>query len=324
MKILQTPQYYNYKNNLQLQQNRTTNSVAVNYDSVSFSGKPDVVKPNLIRTAILDPLENFFATVGVKFIQTKPMQKLVEKIEEKQAHKNALNAQIDVVNKGIAAFNENLSDKSKKLKLVKKYNDNLYSHLIVIGSTVLSGFYVLKTLENKKMDEDKRRTLAINQGLVYVVSTVMAYTFDHWINKKVSGPLKEYSKYNNQENEKNLKALYEQLKENLPEDKYRTLVDESKLVLDNNAITELEGAIKQSLSIEKQKLLSKTQSAIRSQEYLAGLDSGAKKAKSIMAVDMVYRFIAPVLVTPFANIIGNRLQGKKDPDFAFNVHHKQS
>lgn len=310
MKILQTPQYY--KNNPQPQPSRTTNPVSVSYDSVSFKGKE------------ITPIENFFATVGVKFIQTKPMQKLVEYIEKKQAHNKALNDHIAVVNKGIEAFNNTLSDKSKKLKLVKEYNNNLYSHLIVIGSTVLSGFYVLKTLENKKMDEDKRRTLAINQGLVYVVSTVMAYTFDHWINKKVADPLKDYSKHNNQENEKNLKALYEQLKQHMPEDKYKALIDEKKLVLDNKAIADLETTIKQSLSIDKQKLLSKTQSAVKSKEYLAGLDSGAKKAKSIMAVDMVYRFIAPVLVTPFANIIGNRLQGKKDPDFAFNVHHKQS
>src|SRR5574344_3159954 len=65
----------------------------------------------------------------------------------------------------------------------KGLTEKLTSHLIVLGSTILSGFYVLKTLNNKQMDEKKRKTLAVNQGLVWLASTVMAYAFVGWARK---------------------------------------------------------------------------------------------------------------------------------------------
>lgn len=122
---------------------------------------------------------------------------------------------------------------------------NLTSHLIVTGSTMLSGFYMAKTLKNKQMDEDKRKTLAVNQGLVWLVSTVMAYSFDGWARGAFN---------------KNILAPFEKANMHL---------DPAK----RNA-----------------------------------LKAGMEIARPIMIVDLVYRFIAPVIVTPWANAIGNRLQ----------------
>lgn len=129
----------------------------------------------------------------------------------------------------------------------KKFTDNLTSHLIVLGSTLLSGFYVLKTLKNKDLDEDKRKTLAINQGLVYGASTIMAYTFDGWARKKFNKIFDKFEKYNAGE-------------------------DVAKM---------------------------------------AKWKSGFGLARTIIIVDTVYRFIAPVIVTPLANYIGNKLQENK-------------
>lgn len=129
-----------------------------------------------------------------------------------------------------------------------KIVDKLTSHLIVLGSTTLSGFYVLKTLNNKQMEESKRKTLAINQGLVWGVSTVMAYTFDGWARKQFTEKIiNKFEKANSQ--------------------------------------------------MEKGKLKS--------------LKAGMEIARPIIIVDMVYRFIAPVIVTPLANAIGNEIQARK-------------
>lgn len=137
----------------------------------------------------------------------------------------------------------------KKTNEYKNIADKLMAHLIVLGSTALSGFYVVKTLKNKQMDEDKRKTLAINQGLVWGVSTVMAYSFDNWARKKFD--------------EKILKKF-----------------EKANAGMDKNKFN--------------------------------GLKSGMGIARTIIIVDMVYRFIAPVIVTPFANAIGNRMYNNKE------------
>ena len=139
---------------------------------------------------------------------------------------------------------EYIVEKTKKHPWIEK---NLTSHLIVFGSTILSAFYVLKTLKNKDLDEQKRKTLAINQGLTYGVSTAMAYTFDGWVTKG-----------------------------------YNKFVDNFK---------------KANLLADKDKLVK--------------WENGLKLAKSTMIIDIVYRFIAPVIVTPIANWCGNKLKENK-------------
>jgi hypothetical protein len=131
-----------------------------------------------------------------------------------------------------------------------KYKKNYFAHLIVLGSTLLSGMYVIKTMNNKNLDSEKRQTLAINQGIVYVVSTIMAYTFDKMLNKKTEHTIGKF------------KSLNTELKKVNPE-KFAQCVE------------------------------------------------GIKKGKSIVVIDSVYRFLAPVAVTPLANHIGNKINDKK-------------
>lgn len=154
-----------------------------------------------------------------------------------------LTSLIKYISKGFAK----LIDSKPAIKLFEKTNNNeglsknLFSHLIVFGSTLLSGMYVVKTANNKNLDKDKRRTLAINQGFVFVVSTVMAYTFDSMLAKKVKATTAKFKKINAKD--PNLKS------------------------------------------------------------YVKGISKG----KSIIIIGTVYRFLAPVAVTPIANYIGNKI-----------------
>lgn len=136
---------------------------------------------------------------------------------------------------------------AKKLILETKETKHLFTHLIVIGGTLLSGMYVFKTLNNKKLDEKKRKTLAINQGIVHVFSTAMAYTFDIASDKKLEV----------------IKKNFEKLNKHL------------------------------------------------SSEELSHYKKGIETSKKIILSDMVYRFIAPVALTPIANWIGNKMHEKK-------------
>lgn len=130
-----------------------------------------------------------------------------------------------------------------------KFNKNIFAHLIVAGSTLLSGMYVIKTIGNKNLDSEKRRTLALNQGFVFLLSTVMAYTFDKMLNKKTDAVVAKFK--------------------NLNKDLLKTNPAKFNQCID-----------------------------------------GIKKGKSIVVIDSVYRFLAPVAVTPVANYIGNRLNEK--------------
>lgn len=133
-----------------------------------------------------------------------------------------------------------------------KNNDLLTAHLSALTSVVLSGFYMQKTLENKQLDPEKRRTLAINQGAVWVVSTASSYTLE----RIIRNDLKDFTD----------KFLIANLKEDIPK--------------------------------------------------LAKYKSGIKAASQLMIFGVMYRFIAPVLVTPLANHIGNKLQEKQDAEIA--------
>lgn len=219
MKILSTtPNLYN------LNQPTKAKNFQQNVSPISFKGTPSskAVTKSLYQK-IMGPVEERLAKGCAKLLESSTMEKLVKKTNE-----------IPPV----------LDPKTGK---TKKFTDGLTSHLIVLGSTILSGFYIIKTLNNKNMDEDKRKTLAINQGLVYVASTVMAYTFDGWARKKTDVYIKAFEKVN-----KDMDA-----------------------------------------------------------QKLKGMVTGMKNARSITTIDLVYRLIAPVALTPVANWLGNRLAEKK-------------
>lgn len=149
----------------------------------------------------------------------------------------------------------------------------LNTHLIVLGSTLLSGFYIIKTLNNKDMDEKRRKTLALNQTLVYGVSTILAYAFDNWAMKKIDKVADKFVELNKDGDVTILKKFY-------PLEKEIQKANPQELVeLYSKQIEKWKGAF--------------------------GL------AKSIMIGGLVYRFIAPVVVTPIANAISNKLQANK-------------
>ncbi len=179
----------------------------------------------------------------------KPFEKITEPIK-KQYDKFT-----DLIASGIVKLLE-----SKPIEaIVKKSGDNehfmgnkskdktgyLYTHLTALTSVILSGFYMKKTLENKNLDEKKRRVLAINQGLVTGVSTATAYTLDIWLDKRYGEFTKKFEKIN------------------------------------------------------------------KGESKLAHYSSGLKMLKTAVIFGTIYRFIAPVFVTPIANHIGNKIEDKE-------------
>ena len=166
----------------------------------------------------------------------------------------------------------------KTAKFIAKHEaieKNLFPHLIVLGSTIMSGFYIGKTLNNKNLDKEKRQTLAINQTLTYIVSTVAAYTLDskmkNWYKKNVVRP---FNAFKGREFNKEI----------------------ANFIKDNPTMKKAEKATKIA-----------TKRALHTQK-LEKWQKGMNQIRQLVIFGTAYRFFAPVLVTPIANAIGNSLQ----------------
>ena len=66
----------------------------------------------------------------------------------------------------------------------KTENMNIVNLCSAVNSFIISFMYVIKTLENDKLDPERRNTLAINDGMTYIGSTVLAYLIDNKLAKK--------------------------------------------------------------------------------------------------------------------------------------------
>lgn len=163
--------------------------------------------------------------------------------------KKAQNKLTDFIARRIASI-LNIESVTKFVNRVKNSN-NLVAHCTAITSIILSGFYIQQTLENEKLDPDRKKTLAINQGATTILSTFISYTLDKITKNNVDKFAKKFEKFN----------------ENL----------ETKA------------------NIERYK-------------------KGIGNAASIMIFMTIHRFIAPVLVTPLANHIGNKLQEQQESE----------
>lgn len=75
-------------------------------------------------------------------------------------------------------------------------NKFLFNHLLTAGSVLLTSLYITRTLTNKSLDEDRRKTLAINQGIVCGVSAAMAYGVEGALKKKFTLFAKKFEAVN--------------------------------------------------------------------------------------------------------------------------------
>ena len=64
-----------------------------------------------------------------------------------------------------------------------KQKGSMTEHMATLGAMVTSSVYMGRTLTNKDLESDKKKTLAINQFLCFLIPTICAY----WVNHKLAG-----------------------------------------------------------------------------------------------------------------------------------------
>ena len=189
-----------------------------------------------------------------------------------------------------------------------KWN-NMTTHMSALGSTLISGMYVMRTLQNDKLDPEKRKTLAINDGLTWVLSTAGAYLLDSKLGNicdKVTTRFAANFLLDNPEarrtdlfgdwNPKDLKKMMQDWEKHLTPEAKQT--EEVAKILKEFSGKQFKNIRDFNLDILKNKKLT-TQ-----------ID-GIGVLKSLFVFGMVYRYIVPVLVMKPANYIGRKMHEKK-------------
>ena len=151
-----------------------------------------------------------------------------------------------------------LADKCSKAR------GGMTNHMATLGALLTSSVYVNRTLHKKDLDDDRKRTLAVNQALCFVIPTICAYTVDkllkNWTKTKV-----EYRYGGLRQSDIEIATLKHKSKEE---------------------IAAMEGALGKNLK-------------------------GVRTLISLAIFTLIYRYIAPVLITPVANKIGDNIIDKR-------------
>jgi len=223
----------------------------------------------------------------------------------------------DNITTGIAKYYTVKVYTSPLAKWLAKHSENLdgiVGHMQVAGSVIISGMYMIQTLRQKDLDEDRKKTLAINQGLTFGVSTLGSYLIDNSLDEWWESVTQKYAS--------------KQLGDDKLSEKIRTLnmatmKDDlrkagSVLTIDQK-LTEK----KQYKALQKQwaKLKKDAKSPlVNALKYIeenapnTGMEKeiyGMGVFKKLLVFGTVYRFLSPVAVTPLASKIGDWLAENK-------------
>ena len=198
------------------------------------------------------------------------------------------------------------SDALSKLADKFKNSDNLYQHCLTIGSVITSGLYMQRTLANDKLDKDRKNTLAVNQGLTFVLSTIGAYALDKYIKgwwdnvtARFAGHLlgdgKFYENYLKQK-----QALKEENKNIIQSAKAKSVKPELKSMPRVGKLVEKHNYYKT--------LLKTSETDART---LMTKVKGMSPLRAMIVFGFVYRYFVPVVVTKPANFLCEKYLANK-------------
>lgn len=178
----------------------------------------------------------------------------------------------------------------------------LFNHLLAVGSAITSGMYMYKTLNNEKLDKDRKQVLALNQFLTFALSTAGAYLIDSKIGSWWDKQTAQFAGLRLNDNTlaadfiKKNKEILEKNKATLEKNKTTMSKKELKLLLDDTV--PVKEFVKKRTNF--QTLFPKQRRAL-----LNAVD-GMGLLKTMIVFGAVYRYLVPVLVTPVANKLGEK------------------
>ncbi len=214
---------------------------------------------------------------------------------------------------------------------------NMTTHMSAIGATLISGMYTVRTLQNDKLDPEKRKTLALNDVLTWMISTAGSYladnklanwwdgvttrfvanyildnpkakrarTFGDWDPKHLNEFMGNWFDIKNER----IDRLNEKIKKSLEDGSYKGLRRPNLKHVDAEMAVPYKNIRDFNLDVLKNK-------------RLTTLIDGMGVLKSLFVFGMVYRYVVPVLVMKPANKIGAWIH-KKNAEKE-NIQNKES
>ena len=211
-----TEKYISYQNNVKLEDStKVPDKIGsevlqdyLNKDRVNgisnktFGWLPDILTriPVAAGTIYLIPfiLKNVFHLEKSKKHDEKSESNVKPEVNNKSQQTEAKPSKVAFKGKKESAFGRWISEfygkhygrrvmNSEKIQNVSetlaKIPGEMTEHMATLGSVLTSATYMYKTLNNKDLDSDKRKTLAVNQGLCCVIPTIGAYTVSKLLSK---------------------------------------------------------------------------------------------------------------------------------------------
>lgn len=179
-------------------------------------------------------------------------------------------------------------------KQTKNLN-GLVDHMQVLGSIIISGMYMTQTLRNDQLDDDRKKTLALNQGLTFATATLGGYVIDSKLDNIWEKFTIKYAQKRSGDPEfaTKLKAINDNIIQNaeqnsgkpwkkIPKKQRPKLTTALQYIEDNMPNEALETKIR-----------------------------GMGVLKKLVVFGTVYRFLSPVLVTPVATWLSNKISENK-------------
>ena len=211
---------------------------------------------------------------------------------------------------GIARhFTSKIVNSKPIIGLASKFRgtNDLFKHCMAIESLLTSGLYMQRTLTNDKMDKDRKKTLAVNQGLTFVLSTLGAYTLDNYLKGWWSGLTEKFAGY--QLNDSAFVANFHEHINKIKEANNK-LIEAAKGTSDKPLLKEL-------TSLEDFVKMHPVYASLGTEEAKALIAKikGMPLLRQMIVFGFVYRYFVPVAVTKPANILCEKyLAHKKAKD----------
>lgn len=224
--------------------------------------------------------DNNRQTFGAKLPEKSKFLAPYYKFVDKSTNKIAKYYTAKLYESPLSAF---LAKHTEKLKSV-------VDHMQVAGSIVISGMYMSQTLRNNQLDPQKRKTLAINQGLTFIVSTILSYIIDQRLDNNWEKLTRRYAAVN-------LETDVDTLNK-----KIELWNIENKKKFDAKVLI---GDIGKDEKFRAGQIADYVEKTMKNTSLAKEL-KGMGVLKKLLVFGTIYRFISPVAVTPIANWIGNK------------------
>ncbi len=257
------------------------------------------------------------------------------------------------VTKGLSSFYEKVVSTSGFQKFIKAFSNSnkTFTHLLVAESCFLSGFYMINTLRNKKIEKEQKPQMLINDALTLGVSTAGAYLVEDKITDAVmKGSEKYFKKYSDfyiaQGRDASASAKGSLLKKvtdiigQKDTEKFKQGLDEAAAMVGSylknlvgeegklktfqiteDRLKEIQESVKKAISDNKG-CLDKAKDAVKgtvddvynnasARAEAEKVLPGINKLKVLVIFGIIYRYLGPVVITPIANKISSKFFSKE-------------